>query len=542
MDELAFIDPILDLESNDAGSLSFIVPPTHKCYREFLFPNSTDSNSWKQVIKVEKDGELIWTGRIIGVEPTIDRKKIVTCEGSMACLNDVYLSPKRRAGQTAITTIMTDVLNVYNNNLSQNEPNQPRFYVSTSLCDARNVQDYEQDYSMTPFNALSWIIENVGGYFYIDYVNKPSSTFPNAYYINYKTSVGVPSSNHYGYGVNLLDFKLGNQDELYSAVLPIGKELDNPNTDGSPAYTTIANANGGVLYLEDTVRTALLGSRRFIYLSYPEETNATNLKNSAQSYLNGTNTLNTVTGTASVIDPENKINMWHILKVELNQPGFLDTLYLFTNGIKYKMNNLGDTEYDFIALENVSQLSQQRQTMIGKNKTISESLAVVSDDLGVINQIYPVGSIYMSVSATAPEMLFPGTQWDAWGSGRVPVCFDKSQSQFNAPNKTGGNLEVAAHSHTSGGPSTTNTGAESAHTHEQNIVGSGQTGSLAANYFNIAVAWSSNRSGGAGAGTRTNAGSSHTHSLNSHTHTVNSSGSGDNMPPFIVCYMWVRTR
>lgn len=52
-------------------------------------------------------------------------------------------------------------------------------------------------------------------------------------------------------------------------------------------------------------------------------------------------------------------------------------------------------------------------------------------------QAYPVGSIYMSVSPTSPSTLFGGT-WAAWGTGRVPVAVDTSQTEFNTVEKTGG--------------------------------------------------------------------------------------------------------
>lgn len=55
----------------------------------------------------------------------------------------------------------------------------------------------------------------------------------------------------------------------------------------------------------------------------------------------------------------------------------------------------------------------------------------------VLAKIYPVGAIYMSVSQTSPSSLFGGT-WTQWGSGRVPVGVDTSDSDFNTVEKTNG--------------------------------------------------------------------------------------------------------
>lgn len=55
----------------------------------------------------------------------------------------------------------------------------------------------------------------------------------------------------------------------------------------------------------------------------------------------------------------------------------------------------------------------------------------------IFNLVYPVGSIYMSVNNVNPENLFGGT-WVAWGSGRVPVGVNESDTNFNLVEKTGG--------------------------------------------------------------------------------------------------------
>lgn len=64
----------------------------------------------------------------------------------------------------------------------------------------------------------------------------------------------------------------------------------------------------------------------------------------------------------------------------------------------------------------------------------------VFKDLALKDDIYPVGAIYMSVSPTSPASLFGGT-WTQWGSGRVPVGVDTSDSDFNTVEKTDGSKE-----------------------------------------------------------------------------------------------------
>lgn len=54
-----------------------------------------------------------------------------------------------------------------------------------------------------------------------------------------------------------------------------------------------------------------------------------------------------------------------------------------------------------------------------------------------IYNLYPVGSIYISVINTNPSTYFGGT-WEAFGTGRCLVGVDTSQVEFNTVLKTGG--------------------------------------------------------------------------------------------------------
>ena len=55
----------------------------------------------------------------------------------------------------------------------------------------------------------------------------------------------------------------------------------------------------------------------------------------------------------------------------------------------------------------------------------------------IIDMIYPVGAIFMSANSANPSTYLGGT-WVAWGSGRVPVGVDTSQTEFDTVEETGG--------------------------------------------------------------------------------------------------------
>jgi len=128
----------------------------------------------------------------------------------------------------------------------------------------------------------------------------------------------------------------------------------------------------------------------------------------------------------------------------------------------------------------------------------------------LLNYLYPVGSIRMSTSSTNPGNYLGGS-WSLWGSGRVPVGVNTSDSDFSSVEKTGGEKahqlligEIPYHSHSIDNQIGTN-GYES--NKIQYNYDMGTNGS--AHIYNT---------GGAGG-----------------------SGAHNNLQPYITCYMWKRT-
>ena len=71
----------------------------------------------------------------------------------------------------------------------------------------------------------------------------------------------------------------------------------------------------------------------------------------------------------------------------------------------------------------------------------------------ILDLVYPVGSIYMSVDPRNPHEFIGGT-WVEWGKGKVPVGVDKDDNDFNAAGKEGGEKthylsvsEMPSHNH-----------------------------------------------------------------------------------------------
>lgn len=135
----------------------------------------------------------------------------------------------------------------------------------------------------------------------------------------------------------------------------------------------------------------------------------------------------------------------------------------------------------------------------------------------LIDLVYPVGSIYMSVNSTNPQTLFGGT-WVRWGNGRVPVGIDTGQGEFNAVEKTGGEKshkltvsEMPSHAHT-------------VKRRDGTSISSWRSNAVPGNGWWVATDGSISESNKDYIATATGGDVSH-----------------NNLQPYITCYMWKRT-
>jgi len=145
--------------------------------------------------------------------------------------------------------------------------------------------------------------------------------------------------------------------------------------------------------------------------------------------------------------------------------------------------------------------------------------------------VYPVGSIYLSVNNANPSSLFGGI-WEAWGSGRCPIGMDTTQTEFDTVEKTGGEKEhiliteeMPAHTHTIG----------SSGAHKHTYTGFIQCSASSSTSY-TAIAHKRYTADGTATPASMN-------SSGGHTHTPTNTGGGqshNNLQPYITCYMWKR--
>jgi len=159
----------------------------------------------------------------------------------------------------------------------------------------------------------------------------------------------------------------------------------------------------------------------------------------------------------------------------------------------------------------------------GTNTTQVATTAFVTAAATSLATIYPIGSIYTSTVSTNPNTLFGFGTWVAFGAGRVLL----GDGGGYAAGATGGSADAITVSHTH---TATTTSTDSGHTH--GISPGAWTdggGKVEGNSFSF--------------GGKVTATQSSTANITSSTSiaSTGSSGTGANLQPYVVVYMWNRT-
>lgn len=147
-----------------------------------------------------------------------------------------------------------------------------------------------------------------------------------------------------------------------------------------------------------------------------------------------------------------------------------------------------------------------------------------------MDAIYPVGSIYMSVSSTNPGTLFGGT-WE-----RIKDTFLLSAGDTYTAGATGGEATHTLTGDESGQKALTISGGEHLHSGKRrNVFGSGST----AGYVSGAATQSDASNAQVTIPVTSSSGA-----IGTHSHTVSAasaSAAHNNMPPYLAVYVWKRT-
>ena len=137
-------------------------------------------------------------------------------------------------------------------------------------------------------------------------------------------------------------------------------------------------------------------------------------------------------------------------------------------------------------------------------------------DLKIALNLWPIGSVFISVVSTNPTQLLGFGSWLAFGAGRVLVSRNASDPDFDTAEETGGNKTQTPSAHAG-----TAVGNHAAKNTDSANAGATQRGSTAST---LTLA-------------------NHYHNISQYTHTVTQPSAHDALSvvqPYIVVYMWKR--
>ena len=212
----AVYDISIDKELNSAGSAKFTVPVSNKKYGDIEVLRTMVFAYW--------DASLIWVGRVLSITYDIYRNKMVSCEGCLAFLNDIYIKPFLYGGASTTRTLsqhFSNIIAIYNNRCSQKRVFSS---ISTDFPDEFLSSDTYKVSGVTSYKTVKEELENL--------LSVNSSVAMSVVY----EGLGMPTlifaktpfrtvRNLIKFGRNLLDFNYDNDGSgIFTSVIPLGDD------------------------------------------------------------------------------------------------------------------------------------------------------------------------------------------------------------------------------------------------------------------------------------------------------------------------------
>lgn len=218
------IDPKLSMQDNAAGSFTCKVPQGNIIYDD-IEPMIT-------YIRITRDDEWLWTGRVLTIKKDFWLNKSITCEGALAFLNDVAL-PQQKWSNSSIVTFISGLLGVYNTHASTfRQINPGAISTSTSSGSPIGLRDYISE-GESPLKHITTIAEDWGLHIRIR-----ENSNDGQLYLDMLTDTQLPTnSQQIDFGKNLLDYADETDwTDLITVLHPLGTELETYNKTSDEDY------------------------------------------------------------------------------------------------------------------------------------------------------------------------------------------------------------------------------------------------------------------------------------------------------------------
>ncbi len=253
-------------EINKSGKFEFTIYSSNPFYNLI--------QKMKSVITVFKGNEKIFRGRVINEAIGFYKDKTFTCEGELGFLLDSIQRPFSFTGTPE--ELLTQFITLHNDQVDDSK----KFVIGTVTVTDPNdyINRSSEDYETTLENIEKRLLETLGGYIFITENDSGNRV------INWYEESPYRSGQLIEFGENLLSFtKTNRADEIATAIIPLGYEIENTETGGK-SRLTIVDVNDGkdFIYNQDAVD---LYGWIFKVETWDDVTQASNLKTKAEAFL-----------------------------------------------------------------------------------------------------------------------------------------------------------------------------------------------------------------------------------------------------------------
>lgn len=343
-EELALLDPIVNLEANCAGSFTFKMPPDHPFYDALTFRQT--------LIDVYLDDELIFEGVPVSDSTDFYNVKTVECEGELSFLNDSIQGQEQYTNQS-VSTLLAAYLQVHNDEVDTFKQFQLGMVTvagGSSMLRYTNFQTTMQEISED-------LVDNYGGYLRVRHDN-------GVRYLDYLEASPRTSTQVIQIGKNLMDLVQNTSTlDICTVLIPLGAKTGESQIEGLDERLTIESVNDGKNFIIGT------GAAYFGYVwrtaTWDDVTVPANLLAKGQAYLADAQWANLViTATAYdlglAVEDVQKFRVLDTIRV-VSEPHGLDRNFMLT-ALQIDLNHPGNTQIT-LGSEQTLSLSAQSAAM-----------------------------------------------------------------------------------------------------------------------------------------------------------------------------------
>lgn len=240
--DLKLISPTCKTAVNKAGLLTFSVPLTH--------PHTDKIAKLDTVVTLWQDDAILFRGRALNDEWDLRSTRKIEVEGELAYLND-SVQPLTVYHDMTVAAYFAKLIELHNAQVDESR----RFTVGQVTVTNSTDNVYRQsDYESTMDALQDKLLNRMGGYLVIRYGKDGTR------YLDYLKEYGNVNSQRITASTNLLDMlHTVHGEDVATAIIPLGAQLDEDKVGTVTPRLTIAAANDGKDYIYDADAVAKWG-------------------------------------------------------------------------------------------------------------------------------------------------------------------------------------------------------------------------------------------------------------------------------------------